>query len=340
MRCGPFYLARCVCRFDWLIEVSEKSLDSLSLYVPTGGGEYRQFIGGDRYSFGEREIRHRNYVFPLVASGALRDTVYARFATSGPMCMPMTLYSHTGFHQVERRRQFFLGGFFGLLVVMLLFNLLITISIRDRAYLWYIFYIAAFILYQLAVERIAFEYLWPNQTTWEQLSYGMLGILTIVLTIQFSREFLASGNDVRLRWADRFLKVMMWLAIPMCLLNWLGSRSIANPSMVMYVLTATVALTVVAFLCLRIKKRPALYYLYAWSFLLLGTVIAMLGYLDVLDIGNLRLRAIQIGAAFELPVLALALGFKYKREREERATLGSCSVLPSGHDLSTVRNES
>ena len=303
-------------RDEWLLEVSEKSLDTLDVYTRSGNG-FRRTSTGDMMPFHTRPSENRNFVFPLDPPSA-PDTTFVRVRTSGPVCLPMTVYSAAGFAAAERRRHFFIGGFFGILAVMLLFNLLIYVEVRENQYLLYVLYIAGYLLYQIAIERIGFAYLWPGSPGWEQLSYNTFGLATGMLSIQFARAFLETKRNARR--LDPWLIALIAAGGSLLALNFVPgvSRHIASVATIVYFVVLTLLLTVAGFVCHRAGYRQARFYLIAWSFLLVATLVAMLGFLDIVPMGNLRLRSVQVGGAIELTLMSLALGFAYKWEREGR----------------------
>ncbi|MCB2816671.1 7TM-DISM domain-containing protein, partial [Listeria monocytogenes] len=63
-------------------------------------------------------------------------------------------------------RIYVLGIIYGVLLVMLIYNLFIFLSVRDTRYLYYILYIASFGLYQVSVNGAGSEYFWPDSPWW------------------------------------------------------------------------------------------------------------------------------------------------------------------------------
>lgn len=303
-------------RDEWLLEVSEKSLDTLDVYTRSGNG-FRRTSTGDMLPFHTRPSKNRNFVFPLDPPSD-PDTAFVRLRTAGPVCLPMTVYSSAGFAAAERRRHFFIGGFFGILAVMLLVNLLIYVEVREKQYLLYVLYITGYLLYQIAIERIGFAHLWPGSPGWEQLSYNAFGLTTGMLSVEFARAFLETRRNARR--LDPWLIALIAVGGALLALNFAPgvSRHVASIGTIVYFVALTILLTVAGVVCHRAGYRQARFYLIAWSFLLVATMVAMLGFLDIVPMGNLRLRSVQLGGAIELALMSLALGFAYKWEREGR----------------------
>jgi hypothetical protein len=60
--------------------------------------------------------------------------------------------------------------YFGLLGGLLLYNLLLFVSVRDRAYLVYVGFVAAMGLGQAALNGLGAQFLWPDWTWWNGVS--------------------------------------------------------------------------------------------------------------------------------------------------------------------------
>src|SRR5690606_1087319 len=79
---------------------------------------------------------------------------------------PLTLWSPQAFLEAQPERIYVLGIIYGVLLVMLVYNLFIYLSVRDTSYLYYILYIGSFGLYQISVNGAGIQYLWPDNPWW------------------------------------------------------------------------------------------------------------------------------------------------------------------------------
>lgn len=159
----------------WLLELAYPPLDSIELYLADAAGNYRLAERtGDALPFDSRQIKENNYLFELNFSPGQSQTVYLRLASQGSVQAPLTLWSAQAYLEEQPVRIYILGLIYGVLLGMLVYNLFIYLSVRDTSYLYYIFYIASFGLYQLSVNGAAVQYFWPDSPWWANASTPFL----------------------------------------------------------------------------------------------------------------------------------------------------------------------
>lgn len=298
----------------WVLEVANKSLDYISLYTPTDSGYVVRTVG-DALPFDARVVEHRNHVFPLDPAPGVPQTYYLRVASRGPVSLPVWIWTAEAFLSKDQREQFFLGMFFGILAIMVVYNLTLFFVFRHRSYLYYVLYILSYIAYQLSVERIAFQYVWPDYLWWSARASTILGLVTAIWGLQFSRSFLhTAAFTPRL---DRVIQALIALCLPLMGAALGGLRGI-NTLAVLYIIGAAVVMMTAGIRCLMKGDPAARYYLLAWSFLLLGVLIGMLRYLGAVPHNLLAARSVQVGSVLEVTLLSLALGYRYNLLRRER----------------------
>jgi len=59
-----------------------------------------------------------------------------------------------------------IGTYFGVLGALILYNLVLFLSIRDRTYIFFSGSVAFFGLTAAALDGYGFQYLWPTQVWW------------------------------------------------------------------------------------------------------------------------------------------------------------------------------
>ena len=67
--------------------------------------------------------------------------VYLRIASTKPIQLPVILLSEAGYRSAIDHRNTMGGGYAGIMLVMVLYNIFIFFSTRDRSYLYYVLYV-------------------------------------------------------------------------------------------------------------------------------------------------------------------------------------------------------
>lgn len=297
---------------DWLLEVAFPTLDSVEYFGP--GGEH--LSTGDRLPFAARPLLHRNFVFPLHLSQAAANTVWLRVASEGTLTIPLYLWQAAAFWQDSNSSYAILSVYFGMLLALALYNLLLWLSLRDHAYLTYVLFAASMAVGQLSLNGLGNQFLWPDWPEWGNLAFtagfaaaGLFGAL-------FTRGFLQTQRNVpRLDGAVTGLAVLFAVCLAM---------SVLAPYRLAAILTSLTGVTfsLVAVLaglrCWRAGQAGARTFLLAWTILLIGVAIVGLRNLNLLPTTFLSSYAMQIGSALEMLLLSFALADRINGLRREK----------------------
>ncbi|TMU81313.1 response regulator [Pseudomonas fluorescens] len=302
----------------WLLELAYPPLDHLDLYTADVNGDYRLVRQtGDAWPFASREIRQNNYLFDLSFKPDQTQTVYLRLASEGSIQAPVTLWSSTAYLEDQPVRLYVLGIIYGVLLGMVVYNLFIFLSVRDTSYLYYIFYIASFGLYQLSVNGAAVEYFWPDNPWWANAATPFFIGCAGLFGSQFARTFLQTKNHSR--WLDRLLIGLIAFGALVIGLSLMTSYALALRLATTLALTFTVVIFAAGILAWWRGLRVARYFIIAWSAFLLGGIVNTLMVLGLLPNVFLTMYASQIGSAIEVALLSLALADRINAMREQQA---------------------
>ncbi|WP_339080062.1 7TM diverse intracellular signaling domain-containing protein [Pseudomonas sp. TMP9] len=305
---------------SWLLELAYPPLDDVRLYLADAQGRYQlSQHTGDALPFSSREIKQHNYVFELNLPPGQPQSIYLRLHTQGSMQAPLTLWAPNAYLEHQPARIYALGIIYGVLLVMLVYNLFIFISVRDKSYFYYILYIAAFGLYQLSVNGAAIEYLWPNNPWWANAATPFLIGASALFGCQFARSFLHTGDHSP--WVDRVLLLLMASAVLVMSLALTVSYALSLRLATYLALLFIVAVFVAGLLSWLRGMRVARYFIIAWSAFLAGGVINTLMVLGYLPNIFLTMYASQIGSALEVGLLSLALADRINAMKEDRTRI-------------------
>src|SRR5450830_220059 len=318
----------------WLLELAYPPMKHIELYVPDAKGGYRLAQRtGNELPFASRPIKQNNYLFELAFAPNESKTVYLRLQTEGSMQAPLTLWSMQAYLEEQPVRLYVLGLIYGVLLGMLVYNLFIYLSVRDTSYLYYIFYIASFGLYQLSVNGAAVEYFWPNNPWWANAATPFFIGLAGFFGCQFTRSFLHTGAHSR--WLDRLLLLLMAYSAVVTAMSLLTGYALALRLATVLALAFTVTIFVAGISAWYCGLRVARYFIIAWSAFLLGGLVNTLMVLGYLPNVFLTMYASQIGSALEVGLLSLALADRINAMKEQQAQ----TLLESGQKLEGLNRE-
>ena len=289
---------------DWLLEVAYPLLDHVALYTPTGSGYQRQETG-DRLPFSARLIPHRNFVLPVTLASGAATTVYIRLQSDAAVSAPVRLWQPAALWQHDKSAYAALGLYFGLLVGLLLYNLLLFFSVRDETYLIYVLFVGGMALFQAAQTGLGSEFLWPGQLWWGAHSAQVGTAFAATFGLLFARSFLSSAARTPL--IDKLILLQVGgflLALAVALAASYRLATYLNTGLV---LTSVSTLMIAGWIGMRHNHPGARNFVIAWSVLLLGVVVLALHNIGALPTNPLTANAVLIGSAFEMVLLSFAL---------------------------------
>lgn len=188
---------------DWLLELAYPPMDHVDLYLASETAEPSlTWQTGDMLPFDSRQIKQNNYLFALNLKPNQSKTAYVRVASHGSVQAPLNLWASHAYIEDQPARLYVLGMIYGVLAVMLVYNLFIYLSVRDTSYLYYILYITCFGLYQVSVNGAGIEFLWPDSPWWANTSTTFL-IAAAICSPASSRANSCKPQDWAAGWIHR-----------------------------------------------------------------------------------------------------------------------------------------
>ncbi|WFC64046.1 hybrid sensor histidine kinase/response regulator [Pseudomonas sp. REST10] len=319
---------------SWLLELAYPPLDHLELYLPDDSGSFALAQRtGDALPFDSRQIRQNNYLFELSLEPGQTKRIYLRLESQGSIQAPLTLWSPNAYLEEQPGRIYVLGIIYGVLLVMLVYNLFIFLSVRDTSYLYYILYIASFGLYQISVNGAGIEYFWPDSPWWANAATPFLIGSAALFGCQFARSFLHTAEHSP--WVDRLLLVLMACGAAVMILALCISYATALRLATYLALLFTVVIFAAGILAWLRGMRVARYFIFAWTAFLVGGIVNTLMVLGYVPNVFLTMYASQIGSALEVGLLSLALADRINAMKEERTRI----LQEAGRKLEALNQE-
>jgi diguanylate cyclase (GGDEF)-like protein len=300
-----------------LIEVDYAMLDQVDFYAFDAAG---RSLGtehtGSMRRFDRRAIPHRNFLFPLELPKGEPVQLLIRVRSSVGMQLPVLLWSDHAFIAHDQSSAILQGMYLGFMVVMLLYNLFLYFSVRDRTYLYYGAMVAGQLWFQLGLHGFSSQWLWPSQPSLNH----RLGVTIIMLATWSANAFALAfldgpRRDPRWHTVTRVIRAACLVGAA------LGPILPFDLGIAISCILAAAAATSVFVAVLRVwnvARRPAAMLGIAWSPLLLGTLGIVVEKFGWVPRSFLTANLVQIGSAIEVVVLSIALGDRINHERDEK----------------------
>jgi signal transduction histidine kinase len=301
-----------------LVELGYTFLDYVSLFSPDSAGGFREKISGDMLPFSERARDHRTVTFELAQEPSTTATYYLRIQTTSSVQIPVRVYTEASFGEMSSNENTMLGGYYGIFIVMILFNGLLWISLKDKIYGYYILFLSSYLLSQLVFNGNAHRLFLGDFPTINNKLVPMVCCLVFVSISLFCRSFLDLATTEK-----RLSAIFVWL-------ERVGIVLVLVSAVVPYSLAVKfVALTAVlippGLIYAGIKRAvrgyaPARIYVLGWFSLLGGITIFSFRTVGLLPANIFTQYALQVGSVFEVALLSLALADRINVIQENEAS--------------------
>ena len=298
-----------------LLQLAYPQLDRVDFHA-VERGQPVHLVSGDLLSFSARPWQHRHIVFPLQLEPGAAQTVYLRVVSRGSLTMPLTLWSPQALQHHDQTVYAAHSLYFGILLALGIYNLLLFASVRDSLHLAYVANLATFATGMLGVLGFGHQFLWPELP---QLA-DKIPLLGFSLYGFFAMSYVRAFLDTRTwtpRW-DRALAslALLFLVVAACDL-FTDTRVFVMAIAAMAPLAALASL-VVGLLALRQDQPGAKIYVFASLTYQIGFVAYGLRMVDLVPTNVVTSYAIQWGSVVEMMLLSFALAERLQTLRRAK----------------------
>lgn len=317
-------------------------IDHITLYMPDKGGRYAKTTTGTAYPFAQRPYEYKSFIFPMKIKAGMSQTIYIRYAMDGSNNIHLSVNSPAAFESYKDNEAIFFWMFYGIFLVMFVFNLFIFLSTRELSYLYYVIYIASFGLFTMALSGMGFQYLWPDNTFLGKMPIPITMAITIISIIQFALYFVNIRSLSKIWYYILKLQVIIACALlAMALITWKYWISITTTNFLTGVAAFSGMISTMYFAFFK-KSRQALFFVVSFTLFLVGIIIVVLFYRGLLP-GNVpTVNSIYVGAVFQVITLSFGLADKINGMKNELGLLNAGleqKVYDSTAELQAINEE-
>jgi len=309
----------------YYLEEAWPLIDEIDLFLPDGSGGYRRISTGDYQRFASRPFDHRTFVFPLTLEAGSSITCYMRFRTTSSMILPLTLWQPDSFMHRILREDRVLMLLYGMMLVMIIYNLLMYAAIRQRSYLYYVLFIASFMCFIMTQHGTAFQYLWPEYPWFANDCIPLTLAMVVFFAYLFTRNFLSIGmkfSDIRILYRCFFVISVLGMAISAFALN--QDTYVVAMAGTPILAFLSIAGAIYAAIKLSLKRiRAAYFYLSGWIGFFAGGCLYIGKTFSFLPANAMTNWSIMIGILFMMVVLSIAQADMMDSMRRDLAELSS-----------------
>lgn len=308
-----------------VVDVASAVIPYVRMYTVGESGEvWQSNVVGASAPFGNRPIDYATPAFPLELRTGTQVDVYLRIYGKDPLFeyLPVNLWNSGAFYAHTAHEAMLFGLYYGAALGLLLYNLFLFVSTRQRAYGYYVVALATFVLFIATYRGHGLQFLWPNAPDWNSRLLGITCTAVYVTEGLFALEFM--GTRAATPGLHRsVVTVMVATLVPV--VGFLTDRFTTSfIGLGVAALIGTGMLVTATVVRWRQGSRAARYYLAASLVLTASGSLAMAGVIGIVPHSVIYQHAVQLGSACEFLLLAFGLAdslnvLRAEKLRAERA---------------------
>lgn len=294
----------------WMVTFEFPFLDHVTLYTLRENASDIQH-SGSAMPVDERSIAHRQAVFPLMLEDGETVTLYTQVKATGSKFLSYSLMTPEAFYTQNDQHNFWLATYFGMLLTLSVYNLLLFFVLKEHVFLYYALFAFGFTLASLTFNGLGTLMFWSflGDNTARLVAIGFT--FASAMGALFTQSFLNTAIYCP-RWHQIITLFRGYCYIALVAMIFLPIQ----PALRLMDITgfaASLLMLVCGIYCSLRRVPSARVFVLAWSIFLLGASVFALRNLSILPANFLTLHGIQIGSAIEMLLLSFALAARFNK---------------------------
>lgn len=295
---------------SWFLEGRDPNTLVMDFFIPQVGGGYKEIKMGAGLPQGTRPIPHKNFILEL-PNDFTEITLYLRVKSHQKNFFSFRLKSSDFVLGYAINEYLLLGIFYGIMLVMALYNLLLFLFVKDRLYLFYVLYVISSILTCLAEDGLGFQYLWSNFPQFNLHAEEITEALFLFFFVLYSNSFLELSKR-----HPRYFKVILTsTALAICS-SFIESDAISDLTFTAIYTTPMFMVFLAGIMIIRDGYYPAKFYIRALSFVMVSTVLLIMNKSGIFDWEKFSvIQVILLVYAFNIALVFEVIMFSFGQAR-------------------------
>ncbi|AOP34447.1 signaling protein [Leptospira tipperaryensis] len=293
----------------WIVEYQFPNVDLVE-YYDEKKGEFPFYRAGDSIPFTVRPVQNRTPAFPSVGLPHSKKDIFLKIQSTSRIQIAFRYYGALGYYKKVIYEQLLFGLFFGSMLILVFYNLLLFVYTKEKNYFFFSIYILGFSFFQFVLEGFGFQVLWPNAVVWTRQSIPFFFLICLSLMCLFVNVYLNLKN--RSQSSYRFFKTSQILFLILAFVSlWIPTRFSIFFGLVLSCV-CVILLFINGVRSIFWNQGSAFYFLLAWGILGGGAILSLLLQNGWIPTWSFRFWILELVSIFHVVLMGLGLADRVK----------------------------
>lgn len=309
-------ITNCAADEHLLLEIAYPLLDEVELFYHSKNGEYLSVQLGEHEIFSRRKYKIPNYVFDIHLPSQTTQIFFLRIRSTEQIILPVFVSNKLSMMSHGNRDVLINGMYMGIVLIMAIYNLFLFFSVRDKGYLYYVLYVLCTGITQMGIKGYTFQYLWPYWPEFATIGVIIFAGLSGISALLFADTFLQLKKNAN--YSRRVFVVFIIFFIVSSIMAIVGWKQVAFLCMQFTTGVASLFVLYVSYRIMISGYRPARYFVFGWTILLLGSLVFLLKDYGILAYNEFTSNVVQITSVIEMALLSFGLAYSINILKQEK----------------------
>jgi len=299
-----------------LLDIANSNLDDIQIFLQNSNSDLLVIQQGDQFPFNQRDIIDRYFVTPVEFRANSQTTIYLRIVNMGSLQFPIYLNNYEQFRTDSQNTMLLWGAYFGLTLIMAMYNFILYISVSDKSYLYFSLFIIANMMFHSCLQGLGFQFLWPeyeNINQWAlQVSNASLYLFGGLFISEFVR--LKDISIIQFRVMSSIILVSLLMVV---LSPWMAYHTSVMITTVI-AFPFAISSVVASLTSLRKGNQAARFFLGSWLVFVVAVFTLAANKMGYIPRNLFTENGFQIGNALSILLIAIALADRINFDKRQR----------------------
>ncbi|WP_445778191.1 sensor domain-containing diguanylate cyclase [Shewanella sp.] len=245
--------------------------------------------------------------------------VLIRFKSQDPLLIPLYLTTEQAIQHNVELSNYFYGFLYGAFFILLVYNIVLSVSLKDSSYIYYSFYLLSFLSLNIAYTGHGFKFIWPDCLLIQRWAMIFFLYCYVIFGIAFCFEFLKLKTYLPKVYRFNKLIYRVFAFFTLALFIYADQLLAVNIGVA---LTSGLVVIFISLGCLALRNGHAMVKFFIPAVFLGagGAALSAATTWGIIPYNTYLFHSIEIGMLIEMSILALALAFNLKEVDKARLT--------------------